>query len=127
MVFGLLAFLFLVVCIILVFLVLVQDDKGGGISGAIGGGMSSTVNTVLGSQNAENILTRGTRIFAAAFFVLAVIITLYVAKAGNQQGTSSAMKEFVSDKSEVSAPQGAQQGGIMPFMPMQAEPSGSAE
>jgi preprotein translocase subunit SecG len=122
MIFGLLAFLFLVVCLILVFLVMVQDDKGGGISGAIGGGMSSTANAVLGSQNAENILTRGTRIFAAAFFVLAIVITLYVAKGGNQAKSSiSELKEFTAGVSEVAAP--AQQGGIMPFTPQASEPA----
>lgn len=122
MIFGLLAFLFLVVCLVLIFLVLVQDDKGGGISGAIGGGISSTANSVLGSQNAENILTRGTRIFAALFFVLAIVITIYVAKGGNQaQSAVSEMKEFTAGVSEVAAP-AAPSGNLMPFTPS-AEPA----
>jgi preprotein translocase subunit SecG len=122
MIFGLLAFLFLIVCLVLIFLVLVQDDKGGGISGAIGGGISSSANSVLGSQNAENILTRGTRIFAALFFVLAIVITLYVAKGGNQAKSSvSEMKEFTAGVSEVAAP-AAQGGNLMPFTPS-AEPA----
>jgi len=116
MVFGLLAFLFLIVCVVLVFLVMVQDDKGGGISGAIGGGISSTANSVLGSQNAENILTRGTKIFAGLFFVLAIVITLWVAKgANNTKSSISELKEFTAGNSEVAAP--AAQGGIMPFAP----------
>ena len=126
MIFGLLAFLFLAVCIILVFLIMVQDDKGGGISGAIGGGISSTANSILGSQNAENILTRGTRIFAAVFFILAIVITLYVAKGGNQTRSSiSEMQEFISTTSDVAAPMGGQGGGMI--MPFNELPAGNAE
>jgi len=120
MIFGLLAFLFLVVCIVLVFLIMVQDDKGGGISGAIGGGISSTANSILGSQNAENILTRGTRIFAAVFFILAIVITLYVAKA-DKQGSSSGMREHVAGMADVAVPAGGGQGTMMPFVPMPEE------
>lgn len=127
MIFGLLTFLFLLVCVILVFLIMVQDDKGGGISGAIGGGISSTANSVLGSQNAENILTRGTKIFAAAFFIFAIIITLWVAKGANQEKASiSELKEFTAGVSDVSAP-AAQGNAIMPFAPQTSEPSSEAE
>jgi len=116
MLFGFLLFLFLLVCVILVFLVLVQDDKGGGISGAIGGGIGSTANSVLGSQNAENILTYGTRIFAGAFFALTIIITLLVANEGGKQKSAiSQLKEYTAGASEVAAPAG--EGGIMPFVP----------
>jgi preprotein translocase subunit SecG len=103
MLFGILVFLFLLVCVILVFLILIQDDKGGGISGAIGGGVSATANSLLGSQNAENILTRGTKIFAAVFFVLTVIITLYVAR-GNLTTSASRMVDFVGQQQQETAP-----------------------
>jgi len=116
MLFGLLVFLFLLVCLVLMFLVLVQDDKGGGISGAIGGGIGSTANSVLGTQNAETILTQGTRIFAAVFFVLTIVITLLVAKGGNNSSKSSAsqLKDLVTSVSDVAVPAG--ETGIMPFV-----------
>ena len=56
MLFGILSVIFALVCLILGLLVLLQSDKGGGISGAIGGGVSSA-NSVIGAQNTENILT----------------------------------------------------------------------
>jgi preprotein translocase subunit SecG len=100
----------------LVFLVLLQDDKGGGISGAIGGGVGSTANTILGSQNAENILTYGTRIFAGTFFVLTIIITLLVANDNSKQKSAvSQLKEYTAGVSEVATPAG--EGGIVPFVP----------
>ncbi|MDR0303533.1 MAG: preprotein translocase subunit SecG [Chitinispirillales bacterium] len=116
MLFGLLVFLFLLVCLILMFLVLVQDDKGGGISGAIGGGVGSTANSILGSQNAETILTQGTRIFAGVFFVLTIVITLLVAKGGNSsKNSASQLKEYTTSVSDVVAPSG--EAGITPFIP----------
>jgi protein translocase SecG subunit len=116
MLFGLLLFLFLLICVILVFLVLIQDDKGGGISGAIGGGIGSTANTLLGSQNAENILTRGTKIFAGLFFALTLIITLLVSK-GNITGRASSggLRDHVSGISDVTLPQPTFDGSIMPY------------
>ena len=40
MFFGIMLFIFVVVCILLCLLILIQSDKGGGISGAIGGGLA---------------------------------------------------------------------------------------
>ena len=56
------------------FLVLIQSDKGGGISGAIGGGLGGA-NSLLGAQDTANILTRGTVIFGCVFFALCIILS----------------------------------------------------
>jgi preprotein translocase subunit SecG len=122
MLFGFLVFLFLLSCVILLFLILVQDDKGGGISGAIGGGVGSTANSILGSQNAETILTQGTRIFAALFFALTIIITLMVAKGGTGSSKTpiSQLKEFTSEVTDVAVPAG-EGGAIMPYIPQNDE------
>jgi preprotein translocase subunit SecG len=73
--FGLLVVVFLFVCIVLVFLVLIQSDKGGGISGAIGGGLANA-NMLLGTQDTANILTRGTTIFAGSYMVICILLSL---------------------------------------------------
>jgi len=113
MLFGFMVFIFLLVCVILIFLVLIQDDKGGGISGAIGGGVGATANTILGSQNAENILTRGTKIFAAVFFVLTIVITLYVAR-GDLTAGGSGVRAVVEREGAASP-----LINVDPVMPMQ--------
>jgi preprotein translocase subunit SecG len=73
--FWLLLVIFILVCILLCFLVLIQSDKGGGISGAIGGGLGGA-NSLLGTQDTANILTRGSVIFGAAFLVLCVVMSI---------------------------------------------------
>ncbi len=75
MLFAILLVLFLIVCVFICLLILVQSDKGGGISGAIGG--LSGANNFLGTQDTANVLTKGTYIFGAVFLVLCVLMTLF--------------------------------------------------
>jgi preprotein translocase subunit SecG len=77
--FWLLLIVFVLVCIILCFLVLIQSDKGGGISGAIGGGLGGA-SSLLGTQDTANILTKGTMIFGTAFFVLCILMSIIMSK-----------------------------------------------
>ncbi len=79
MLLGTLSVIFVIVSIILVLLILVQNDKGGGISSSFGGGMAGA-NSVMGAQNTENILTKGTIIFAVVYFALAIFISLVIPK-----------------------------------------------
>ena len=65
---------FILVCGLICFLVLIQSDKGGGISGAIGGGLGGA-NSLLGTQDTANILTRGTVIFGGVFFILCIVLS----------------------------------------------------
>jgi preprotein translocase subunit SecG len=92
MLFGILTVLFVIVSLLLGLLILVQSDKGGGISGAIGGGMGGA-NSVIGAQNTENILTRGTTILAATYFILTIALFLVAAKINKTSGGVSQLKE----------------------------------
>ncbi|MBN1757070.1 MAG: preprotein translocase subunit SecG [Chitinispirillaceae bacterium] len=79
MLFALLVILFVIVCIFLCLLILIQSDKGGGISGAIGGGLGGA-NSLLGTQDTANILTRGTTIFGTVFFLLCIAMSFVMSK-----------------------------------------------
>jgi preprotein translocase subunit SecG len=68
----LLAALLLAVCVFLIFLVLSQDVKGGGLAGALSGG---TVQSAFGGRSAESI-TKLTAWVAAIFFLLIIGIGL---------------------------------------------------
>ncbi len=93
MFFAILLVLFLLVCVFLCLLILIQSDKGGGISGAIGG--LSGANNFLGTQDTANVLTKGTYIFGSVFLVLCVLMTLFApgggaAKSGLQKRAEKA-------------------------------------
>jgi preprotein translocase subunit SecG len=77
--FWLLLIAFVLVCVILCFLVLIQSDKGGGISGTIGGGLGGA-SSLLGTQDTANILTKGTMIFGTAFFVICILMSFIMSK-----------------------------------------------
>jgi preprotein translocase subunit SecG len=117
MILGIFVVLYVIVCIFLVLLVLIQSDKGGGISGAIGGGLSGA-NALLGTQDTANILTRATTIFASSFMVLCIIIFLMVAHTGKRQ-EKSVLKER-AEKQQNFNPSSVLQGQGLPLKPASA-------
>jgi preprotein translocase subunit SecG len=119
MIFGILLFIFVVVCILLCLLILIQSDKGGGISGAIGGGFASASN-LLGSQDTANILTRGTTILASIFLGLCLILSVFLSRPTGAQ-IKSALKER-AEKQGAYSPSSVLQGGQQ--LPMGAPPTG---
>lgn len=108
MLFGALVVLFVIVCILLCLVVLIQSDKGGGISGALGGGLSSA-SALLGTQDTANILTRATTILATAYMVLCIVISLFVAGSVTRAGAGKSILKERAEKYE--APASILQGG----------------
>lgn len=97
MLFGILVFLFVIVCILLVFLILIQSDKGGGISGAIGGSLGGASN-LLGTQDTANILTKGTSIFGGVFLLLCVLMSLVLSQQNNSAKASILQEKITKEK-----------------------------
>ncbi len=97
MLFAILVFLFVIVCIFLVFLILIQSDKGGGISGAIGGSLGGASN-LLGTQDTANILTKGTAIFGGVFLVLCVLMSLTLNQQNNSTKASILQEKVAKEK-----------------------------
>jgi preprotein translocase subunit SecG len=129
MIFGIMLFIFIVVCIFLCMLILIQSDKGGGISGAIGGGFSSASN-LLGSQDTASILTKATTGFAVAFLGLCLIMSVFLSHPTSAQVKSAlkARAEKQGSFSPASVLQGQQalpMGAVAPASaqaPLQAVP-----
>ncbi len=65
-------------CIILGFFVLVQNPKGGGLSGTFGG----LNNQIMGVKQTTDVLERGTWIFASIVGVLCIVSILFFTSAG---------------------------------------------
>ena len=72
MIYGLLLFLHIVCCFLLVGAVLVQSGKGGGLAG-LGGGASQAV---FGGRGAGDLLTKLTQGLAAGFMATAFVLAL---------------------------------------------------
>ena len=66
-----LSIVYVLECLFLVFVVLLQPGRGGGMGSSFGGGSS---NTVFGASGAGNFLTRLTTASAALFMLLSVVL-----------------------------------------------------
>jgi preprotein translocase subunit SecG len=71
--YGVLIFLHLMVSILLIVVILLQSGRGGGLAGSLGGGMSTAM---FGGAGADKLMTRVTTGLAAAFMVLAILISI---------------------------------------------------
>jgi preprotein translocase subunit SecG len=107
MLFGIFLFVFVVVCILLCLLVLIQSDKGGGISGAIGGGLAGA-SSMFGTQDTANVLTKLTTGFAAAFGGLCIIMSLFLSHPSEKQQKS--LLKARADKRQDFSPASVLQG-----------------
>jgi len=102
----LLVVLYVLVCIFLVLVVLLQQGKGADLAGAFGGGGSQTS---FGPRTASNIMHRMT----TGSFVLFVVLSLALAILSGKQGAS------VMDEVETTAPaavEATQEEGQVPAM-----------
>jgi preprotein translocase subunit SecG len=68
------------VCAVLMFVVLLQQGKGGGMGAAFGGGAAAQV---FGGRGAGNLLTRATAICAAVFMLTSVSLA-YLSSSGDR-------------------------------------------
>src|SRR5687768_5173025 len=70
--------LIVVACVLLGFFVLVQNPKGGGLSGSFGG----FGNQVMGVRQTTDVLEKGTWILAAVIAVLCLTSAMFIGKGG---------------------------------------------
>ena len=103
---GFLIIIHTIVSILLISVVLMQASQGGGLSGTFGGQAASSV---LGGQNAGNVLSRITTWLATLFLSLAVIISMLSGPTTN--ASSSIVKEAAEDRPVVPATDPIQPAG----------------
>jgi preprotein translocase subunit SecG len=70
--------LVVIACVALGFVVLVQNPKGGGLAGNVGG----IGNQFMGVKQTTDVLEKGTWLFASVVAVLALTSTLFLKSAG---------------------------------------------
>jgi preprotein translocase subunit SecG len=72
MLYYLIVVLYVLVCLFLIGVILLQQGKGGDIANAFGGGSSQAV---FGARSGATLLTRATSVLAALFVVLSLVLT----------------------------------------------------
>ncbi len=84
-------FLILVVlaCVALGFIVLVQNPKGGGLSGNVGG----LSNQFMGVKQTTDVLEKGTWLFAGIIAILAITSSIFLKSAGTNNVDNSLMQK----------------------------------
>ncbi len=71
MLYGMAVFIFVLICISLMGIILLQNSKTGGMGAAMGGG---AMNAAFGGQGADKLLVRITSALAVMFMILAIVI-----------------------------------------------------
>ena len=71
MLYNIAIFIFVLVCIMLMGIILLQSSKTGGMGSAMGG---QAINTAFGGQGADKLLMKITSFLAVSFMVLAIVI-----------------------------------------------------
>lgn len=71
-------FLFIVLCLFLILIVLLQPGKSGGLGGLGGGSASAAISETLGATQAEKSLSRWTTWGMGVFFVMCLLLTFMV-------------------------------------------------
>ena len=74
MLYSIVLFVFVIVCLLLIGIILLQTSQSGGM-GSIGGG-NNFLDGALGSQGADSLLLKTTTVLAVIFMSLAVLINI---------------------------------------------------
>ncbi len=106
----LLILLYAVACIILIFFILIQSGKGGGLSSL--GSASQGISDAFGTTGAERALNKLTTYAAVGYIVLAILITLVISIQTKHQG--SVLGDKPAATAPISGSGGAQEGGTVP-------------
>jgi preprotein translocase subunit SecG len=115
------AVLFVLCCIALILIVLVQKGKGGGLSGAFGGAMSSGI---LGSKTGD-FLTWVTIILAGVFLFLAIIMAKFYKEQVSDYETGQPVQQQTSAGQGQTATVDEEQ--VAPGMTAEGDASGGSE
>ena len=108
MLYGLTVFIFVIVCMLLMGIILLQSSKTGGMGAAMGGG---AINTAFGGQGADKLLVRITSSLAVAFMGLAIVIGMM---------KNPASRIDYSNEPTLNRNKGAED--ILPASPLQLQP-----
>jgi preprotein translocase subunit SecG len=92
--------LIVIACVALGFIVLIQNPKGGGLSGNVGG----LSNQFMGVKQTTDVLERGTWLFAGIIGVLALVSSLFLKNSTGSVDNSILQKVNTNSSAPAPAP-----------------------
>src|SRR6187551_2899003 len=106
--------LVIIASVILGLIVLVQNPKGGGLSGSLGG----FSNQLMGVKQTTDVLEKGTWLFAAIIGAMCLTSTLFIPRAGGRNSNENLINE-----APVGTPLAPQQNNTVPMPSTQQSPA----
>tara|TARA_Y100000996_G_scaffold412507_1_gene398787 strand:+ start:1090 stop:1482 length:393 start_codon:yes stop_codon:yes gene_type:complete len=100
MLYSIVLFVFVIVCLFLVGIILLQTSQSGGM-GSIGGG-NNFLDGALGSQGADSLLLKTTTVLAVIFMSLAILINIIDNPASEMNYSTESV--IMKNKTEESIP-----------------------
>tara|TARA_B100001540_G_scaffold276876_1_gene264031 strand:- start:831 stop:1223 length:393 start_codon:yes stop_codon:yes gene_type:complete len=100
MLYSIVLFVFVIVCLLLVGIILLQTSQSGGM-GSIGGG-NNFLDGALGSQGADSLLLKTTTVLAVIFMSLAILINVIDNPASEMNYSTESV--IMKNKTEESIP-----------------------
>lgn len=108
--------IYIVTCLFMIAVVLMQEGKGGGLSGLVSGA-ASPLSDVMGAHDAEATLRSWTKWAAITFLILTIILTVFgPALMGGGQD------EITEGLDSAPPPAGETTGGAIPQVPGEPVP-----
>lgn len=92
--------LIVIACVALGFVVLIQNPKGGGLSGNVGG----LSNQFMGVKQTTDVLEKGTWLFAGIIGVLALVSSLFLKNSGGSADNTILQKVNTNTSAPAAAP-----------------------
>jgi len=117
MLLSLFLFIYLIVCLLLIFVILLQSGEGGGLSGLVGSGSSLT--ETFGAHGAEKTLKRWTAYLAVIFLVLTLSLTYIGAKTIKRTSVLDELSEMPAAAPAPAAPAPAASAPATTVVPQQ--------
>ena len=97
---NLLLVVFVIVCLLMALLILMQRPKQEGLGAAFGGGVT---DQVFGART-TNVLQRGTVYLGSMFFILSLTLAILIGKQSKQKSLLEPEKPVAEEKSEAEEP-----------------------
>tara|TARA_B100000029_G_C17577272_1_gene958569 strand:+ start:2309 stop:2686 length:378 start_codon:yes stop_codon:yes gene_type:complete len=112
MLYSVVLFVFVIVCVLLVGIILLQSSQSGGMGSALAG---NTLNSAFGGQGADRLLVKTTTFLAVTFMCLAILLskpdwlsfssekgaTEQMTSSGNTSEPEAIPKPIDSDESDI--------------------------